>query len=292
MKKILILTIITTVFLVGCSNITNENNTKEVKIGDTTVTVPNDPQKIVSDYYVGELIKLNANLVGADLTYTSSLWGNINNIENVGQSMEKVASLEPDLIITINENLVDQYSEIATTVYLPYGTYNPEELMLKLSEITNTQQEANEWIKLFNSNIDELKDVVDTSESWTILEINGEGAYYYGEHFGRSGYILYDKLGLNSTPKAENDYVRKADSYLNGSIESLSDYVGDNLLFVYPEEIDYTKHQFFNNDVYNSLEAVKNNNVYFVKADDFWFLDPFSLDMQVEILKGIFNEKK
>lgn len=291
MKKIIVI-IIAAFVLVGCSSSKkSESGTKTIEIAGENIEIPSNPQRIVADYYVGELIMLDANLVGADFTYSSTLWGDISDIENVGQSMEAVAGLEPDLIITINEEYVDQYKEIATTVVIPYGTYNPEELVLKLSEITNTEKKADEWADNFNSNIEELKEIVDEEETWTILELNGEGAYFYGEHYGRSGYILYDKLGLKSTQEAEEQYVRKADSYLNATVESMPDLVGDNLILVYPPDVDYTKHHFLTNDVWNSLDAVKQGNVYYVQADDFWYLDPFSLDKQVEVLKEIFNEK-
>lgn len=293
MKRIIIATLLISLFLIGCEVSNAKDN--EVKVYNSEsgdIEIPSNPKAIVADYYVGELIKLDANLVGADLTYSSSLWGNtLEGITDVGQSMEAVAALEPDLIITINESFVDQYKEIAPTVYIPYGKYNPEELMLELSKITNTKEVAKEWIEEFNASIEELQTLVKPDETWTILELNGEDGYFYGEHFGRSGYILYDKLGLSSTQRAEQDYVRKDDSYINATVEVLPDYIGDNLILVTFGEEQYSRHHFLNNDVWNSLEAVANNSVYYVNPDDFWYIDPFSLDVQVEILMEIFSGK-
>ncbi len=289
MKKIL-LTIFTIFILVGCSTGESTNTPKTTIYNSVRgdVEIPSKPQRIVADYYVGELIKLEANLVGADLTYTSSHWGDISNLVNVGQSMEAIAALEPDLIITINEAYIDQYEVIAPTVYVPYGKYNPEELMLELSTITNTSEIASKWLDDFNSKIDELNALIaDKNETWTIMELNGESAYFYGEHYGRAGYIIYNKLDLSSTQKAETEYVRKADSYLNVTVEALPDFIGDNLILVYPDK--YQNHYFLNNDVWDSLDAVKNNNVYYVDANDFWFSDPFSFDIQIEKLKEIFT---
>lgn len=296
MKKIIGIIIAMSLFLIGCggSNV-KDSEVKVYSSENGDVEIPTDPKAIVADYYVGELIKLEANVVGADLTYSSSLWGEtLGGITDVGQSMEAVAALEPDLIITINESFVDQYKEIAPTVYIPYGKYNPEELMLELSKITNTEEVAEKWIEDFNNSIEELQSIVNQDETWTILELNGEDGYFYGEHFGRSGYILYDKLGLSSTQRAEEDYVRKDDSYINATVEVLPDYIGDNLILVTFGEEQYSTHHFLTNDVWKSLDVVANNKVHYVNPDDFWYTDPFSLDVQVELLKEIFsgnNEK-
>ncbi len=306
MKKFkLILIVVCLMILASCANSsgsddnkTNENTkmvTYTSKSGD--VLIPENPQKIVADYYVGELLKLNANVVGANLTYKSSAWSDkIADIKDIGDSIESVYALEPDLIITMNEGLVEQYSEIAPTICIPYGTYNPEELILELSKITNTKDIANEWIEDFNNSILELKDLVKIDETYSIVDTVGQDWYLYGENYGRGGYILYNKLGLNGTEKGETDYIHNKESYLLLSIEAMPEYIDDNLFIMNEDGTDSgsidTFKRYSENDVFKSLGAYKNNNISYFKSEDFWYTDPYSLDLQVSILKEYFNEKK
>ncbi len=290
MKKIVVILSILILFITGCSEAqSNTEATKDVTIGDVSYTIPTDPQKIVADYYVGEIIKLDANLVGADLTYSSTLWGDLSDIQDVGQSMELVASLTPDLIITMNPDLVSQYEVIAPTVLIPYGTYNPEDLLIKLGEITNREDNANQWVESFNDNIDELSTLVDSSQTYTTLELWDDTGYYYGENYGRAGYILYNKLGLKAPEVAEDSYIHIPDSYATATIESLPEYVGDNLILIIPSYVNAEGHPLLENVVYENLDAVKNNHVYTVEGDDFSFADPFSLDKQLEVLTEVFS---
>ena len=255
-----------------------------------TVLIPKNPQRVVADYYVGELIKLEASLVGADLTYKSSAWP-LGDLADVGQSMESVMGLNPDLIITINEEKVPLYEGIAPTIYLPYGSFNPEDLMRELSVITGTEEIAQKWIDDFNEKIDELALLIpDVHERYTIIDVWGGNAYFYGEHFGRGGYILYNKLDLKGTEAAERDYIRKADSYANLAVESLPDYAGNVILLMSNEDPREAGSFFMNNVVWENLPSVISDSVYFLNSADFWFVDPFSLDLQVELLKEIFSE--
>ena len=205
--------------------------------------------------------------------------------------MEAVAALRPDLIITINEDRVEQYSGIAPTVLIPYGTYNPEELIVALADITGTEEIAQRWIDAFNANVEELASLVpDPDQTYTIIDIWGGNAYFYGEHFGRGGYIIYDKLGLRGTEAAEREYIRKADSYASMTVEALPDYAGDVLLVMSDEDPREAGSFFMDNVVWENLPAVRNGNVAYLDSADFWFIDPFSLDLQVEILKDVFRD--
>ncbi len=302
--KRIVLFIVCLLVLVSCGNNNvsesgnnTSTNTKVYSSLGKEVTIPEEPQRIVADYYIGELLKLNANLAGGNFTYKSSAWADkVTNLTDIGDSIEKVYSLQPDLIITMHEDLVEQYSAIAPTVCIPYGIYNPEELIVELSKITNTEPIAEEWITQFNSQIDGLKQIVNTDETLTIVDTVGQDWYLYGQNYGRGGYILYDKLGLKGTVDGETDYIRKPESYLLLSIEALPKYIGDNLFIMNKDgtengSVDTFK-KYSENSVFKDLDAYKNNNIHYLKSEDFWYTDPFSLDYQISILKEYFNEAK
>ncbi len=310
MKKIIAMMIaMMTILVVGCSsgkeqtqgNINAESNgSGETVVYNSVlgnVEIPIEPQRVVADYYVGELLKLEAPLVGADLTYKSSAWvDKIGDIKDIGESIEAVYSLQPDLIITMREDKVEQYSKIAPTVCIPYGTYNPEELIVKLSEIVNRKGVGTDWLVKFNNDIHELNEMVDADETYSIVDTVGEDWYLYGENYGRAGYILYNKLGIKGTESAESDYIHKPDSYMLLTVEAMPKYIGDNLFIM---NTDGTKdgsvatfERYSKNSIFAELSANKNENIYYFKSEDFWYTDPYSLDLQVEILKEFFGEKK
>ncbi len=297
MKKIItIITLLLSLSLVAACGLNNDINEEKKETQNINNDINDNKEiSIVADYYVGELLKLDTNVVGADLTYTSNAWQSEiekRDIVNVGQSMEKVASLKPDLIVTMNEGLVEQYEAIATTLCIPYGTYNPEELMLKLGQELNKEELAIKWINEFNANIDELNKIVsDKSKTITILDIFSSDGYLYGEHYGRAGYIIYNKLGLKGTEKAEEEYIRQPESYLLLSVESMPDYMGDMILLMKSKEMSDLEDKFTTSVVWESLKAVENEDVYYLHSEDFWFVDPYSLDLQVQILGDILNEK-
>ncbi|MDC7240927.1 MAG: ABC transporter substrate-binding protein [Spirochaetales bacterium] len=295
MKKYL-LTALAVLLMVSCGNSRSEETSsaeiRSYSVDGVEYTIPLKPERIVADYYVGELLKLEANLVGADLTYTSSAWEDkLDGVTDIGQSLESVMALQPDLIITMNQGMMEQYKSIAPTVLIPYGLWNPEELIEELSVLTGTEETAEAWLSDFNSRVDELSRLIpDPGEEYTIIDVWGGNAYLYGEHYGRSGYILYNKLGLKGTPDGERDYIRKPDSYLNLSIEALPRYAGDVLLLMSTDN-DASETSFFTETVvWENLPAVQNNRVLTVDSRDFQFSDPFSLDLQLEILTRLFRE--
>ncbi len=309
MKKVIAMIIaIMTILVVGCSN-TNDSQQDNVNsdnektetvvyqsvLGD--VEIPKNPERVVADYYVGELLKIETPLVGADLTYKSSAWADkVVDVVDIGESIETVYSLKPDLIITMREDKVAQFSKIAPTVCIPYGTYNPEELVNELSEIVNKKGVATDWLVKFNGDIADLKEIVDTTETYSIVDTVGDEWYLYGEHYGRAGYILYNKLGIKGTDSGESDYIHKADSYMLLTVEAMPKYIGDNLFIMNTdgtaEGSVSTFERYSQNSIFAELDANKNDNIYYFKSEDFWYTDPFSLDLQVEILKEFFGEKK
>lgn len=277
--KELLLILLSVLIITGCE----KEDTQSVEVKS---------RRVVADYYVGEILMVGAELVGADLTYKSSAWADkLEDVTDIGQSFEAIAGLNPDVIITINQDRVEKYESIAETILIPYGTYNPEELILHLGEILGQTDRAETWIKQFNKNIEELAGLIkDRNETYTIIDIWGGNAYLYGEHYGRGGYIIYNKLGLKGSETGEKDYIRKPDSYANVSIESLPAYVGDRALVMSTGDPKEEGTFFMDNVVWKGLEAVKSNKVTYLNSEDFWFIDPYSLDLQVELLKEVLSE--
>ncbi len=294
MKKILSIVLLFVLVLTGCSSTgdSKSENTMNYETDNGTITYSSNPT-IYADYYVGQLLYLGADVVGADMTYPAETWSSIaeeQGVQNISEDMEAIAGLAPELIITMNQDFYDQYSAIAPTIVIPYGTYDQEEIVSELGTILGKEEEASAWIEEFNSEIDELATLIDNPD-YTVGIAEGWGGttYMYGANYGRGGYILYNKLGLKGTEKAEADYVREENSYITLDGENLTQYAGD-VLFIMDSDDSLSSVQSM--ATYEDLDAVKNDRVIEIDYDTFLYDDPYSLNAQIEELKEIYESEE
>jgi len=71
----------------------------------------------------------------------------------------------------------------------------------------------------------------------------------------------------------------KSDGYLALSTEVLSEYAGDYIIFSKNADED---NSFQQTQVYQQVDAVKNNRVFEADAKTFYFNDPLSMEYQLE----------
>ncbi len=294
MKKILLSIFALMLILTGCANDTSQSSeeTMSYETDNGAIEYPSNPT-IYADYYVGQLLYLGADLVGADMTYPAETWANVaeeQGVENVSGDMEAVAALTPELIITMNADYYDQYSAIAPTILIPYGQYDQEEIVVEMGKIIGKEDEANTWVEEFNQGVDEVKELIDHPEyTLGIAEGWGGTSYMYGANYARGGYILYTKLGLKGTEAAETDYVREDDSYLAVDAENITQYAGDVLFIMNsPESLEAIQSL----PTYDELDAVKNDRVVEIDYDTFLYDDPYSLNAQIDALKEIYGSEE
>lgn len=298
MKKIIIAIVAVAVVMGGFFFASNQTT----KTGDTftyesvngPVEVPTDPQRVVTDYYVGNLLAIGVPVVGADLTYTSPAWTDemLEGITDIGQSTEIVASLEPDLIITFNADAYETYSTIAPTVYIPYGMYNEEEIVLELGKITNHEEEAEAVIDEFHALVAEAEALIDNPElTYSIIEWFNNEPYAYGNKFGRFGYVIYDVLDLKGTTAAEETILVDENSYVVLTLENLADYVGDVLIMSTPGA-EPISNEITESEVFKSTSAYQNDRIYYVDSTLFYHTDMISIKAQFEVMMDIFADDK
>ncbi len=295
MKKLLSIIAAFTLVLAGCSGASNESTTGSMMSYETdmgTIEYVENPT-IYADYYVGQLLYLGGDVIGADMTYPAETWTSVaedKGVTNISGDMEAVAALAPELIVTMNTDFYEQYSAIAPTILIPYGTYNQEDIVIELGKVLGAEDTANTWVEEFNSGIETLKESIDDpSKTIGIVDSWGGAMYMYGANFGRGGYILYDKLGLQGTEAAESEYVREANSYLTVDAESLTNYAGDVLFICAPEEgVEEIKAL----PTYEDLEATQNDQVIVLDYDTFLYDDPYSLNAQIEALEEIYGSEE
>lgn len=290
MKKLLSMLTVLGLILAGCgsgdSEATTSGETMTYEAENGTIEYPSNPT-IYADYYVGQLLYIGADVIGADMTYPAESWAATaeeKGVENISEDMEAITVLAPDLIITMHEDFVEQYEAIAPTIYIPYDAYGPEDLVVELGKITGNEDAANKWVEEFNNSIDDVATEIDHPEYTVgIFDAWGDGMYMYGANFGRGGYLLYQKLGLEGTEQAETDYVHETESYVTVDAESILNYAGD-VTFV----TDSGQETFDNLPTHDDLESVQNDRVFYIDYDTFLYDDPYSLNNQLEALKEIY----
>lgn len=288
MKRILVSLFTLMIILTGCAQDNSTASGEMIATDDLGRKVSYSPDRVYADMYIGELMYLEANLVGADMTRISNTWPqeNINSITNTGGDLEQVASLTPTLIITDNQDLVDQYEMIAPTYYLQYGKEDPIKTLLKIANILGLNNKMSTIEKQFNQAIDTLKNEIDQSDlTYTIIEPSDDGYYLMGDNWARGGFILYDYLNLNGTPQGEADYIRNDPSYLFVDQEQLLNYIGDVAIVVTDEAKPVTDP----NNLYAETNAVKNNNVYYMDINYGKFDDPYALTKQLQFFQQMLS---
>lgn len=275
------------VLLTGCTSGQSETPKEHIyihQLGETKLSKENP--RVVTDYYLGELKKLDVNVVGAKMAFISPLIDKTG-IEEIGDSVEKIVALKPDLIITVNQENYQKYKEIAPTVYLEYGKYNPEDQMREFGKIFNKTEKVEAWITTFNKRVNELKSQLKSEdETYSIMKLWDKQIWVFGDNWGHGGYILYKKFGLKAPTKTTAELLNKKESYANISIENLPQYSGTTMLAMdFKDAPDITSSALF-----QSLPAVQNKKVKYLEANKFLHVDPYSLDNQLELLSGILND--
>src|SRR5699024_7990393 len=135
MKKHTFIVFVMFTILAACSSAMTENigkpddTTEETRMFETVngeIEIPSKPKRIVTDFYGGELLTVGANVVGVEPTAFDHpfIQDKLEETEDIGEpiNIEKVLSLQPDLIVVMYDDHYEQLSEIAPTVYIPYGT--------------------------------------------------------------------------------------------------------------------------------------------------------------------------
>jgi iron complex transport system substrate-binding protein len=207
------------------------------------------------------------------LGYPSYLEGT-DGIENVGTieqpNLEKIAALEPDLILSSrlrHEKIYDQLSEIAPTVFTETTGVTWKENFDLHAEALNKTQKAEQVEEEYEESIDEFEGEMseDPPEVSVVRFLPGDTRIYQKGSF--IGTILED-AGL---PRPESQDVEDF-AILNASQELIPKMGGDVIFTtIYGPENDTTQQNIMSDPLWRKLEAVEQERVYEV-SDDLWML--------------------
>lgn len=291
-------------YMSGCaSRPADESAAEETKVVQTDkgeVEIPAHPQRIVSDYYLGEFLAVDTKPVIAspyalDNPYLADQVEGIEpmNITSAETAQEMIAAAEPDLIVTITEADYEKYSKIAPTVYIEDGKRSDEQLFRYIAQLVGKEKEADEYLRKFHEKVEKTKPEVQQAvgdKTVSIVEVWPQQIYSMGSHFARGGTILYDLWGLKAPETVQKEMVDGDEAYQVVSLEALPDYTGDYILYGVLSDTDPD----FVTDsaIWNNLPAVQAKRVLPYRQVAFMHRDPISLNGQLDELYAFLTGKE
>ncbi|MFC9711040.1 ABC transporter substrate-binding protein [Paenibacillus sp. NPDC056933] len=277
----------------------NSKATRIYKSLSGDVEIPAEPKRIVTDMYVSDLLALGVKPVGAIQYYLENPFyaDQVEGIESIGDrgavSLEKVIALDPDLIITYSDQAeeIESYQKIAPTVVIPYGTFtNVEDEIRGFGELMNKSEEAEAWLKTYDEHIEaaraKVKAVIKPEETFSILEVSDKSYYGYGDNFGRGGQAVYRALELAPLEITKKELMGDT-QWKEISREVVGDYAGDHIFLT----VGGNNKNYQGDSIWQSLPAVKNNQVYELLEDRYWYFDPIAIQGQAEEFADMIVER-
>ncbi|RCX14428.1 iron complex transport system substrate-binding protein [Fontibacillus phaseoli] len=263
--------------------------TKRVDTVFGEVEIPLQPQRIVALDYLSAVVSLGFKPVGApqyfiDNPYLGDKTAGIESVGDWDPSMEKIVALSPDLILTFNndQSAYESYSKIAPTIVVPYNTYkNAHEEIEGLGKMLGREEEAKAWLEEYDRRAEaaraKLNGIIGPEETFTLMSIDEKKMNLFADNYGRGGQAIYNVLQLTPPEIIKNEIF--GDTQVKSlSLEAVNQYAGDHIFLAIPKE----KMGYQGDKIWQSLEAVKNNRVYELDSDRYYYYDPAAVIGQAE----------
>jgi len=251
--------------------------------------IPLKAERVVTDWYYGQLVALGIKPVGTDdYVLKNHPFIEQAGTESIGQSMEKIIELQPDLIISWGSAKYEEFSKIAPTVPLELSG-GPKESIRIFGEILGREAEAEQWITQFDTKVQnarqKVSDTIAADETFTIFNIWKNTLRVYG-FVNMGGYALYEALEVTPAPKVDEVFRDSEEWYQEISFEVIPEFAGDHIILTSydPDGTSTVLKDLEASAVWNSLDAVKNGRVHTIDYNYLYNDDPIAIENQIEIL--------
>ncbi|MBP1991638.1 AraC family transcriptional regulator [Paenibacillus eucommiae] len=266
--------------------------TKVIKTVNGDVEVPLHPTRIVAGEYLGSLIALGVTPVGTSDHHIKNPYFQeyLKDVERIGDgngNVEKILSLEPDLIIMDDfyPELNEQMSKIAPTIVIPYASLKTvHEEVAYFGELLGKEEEGKAWLADYDSRIASAKEsvlkVIPADSTFSVLELSDDKSIMaVGTSFGKGGQPVYNGFGFK--PPADIAAEMADPGWASFSAETLPKYAGDYMILTSDSKsLDELKAD----PIWGSLPAVKNDHVFLWTSDRSGYWDPIAILSQTEEL--------
>lgn len=253
--------------------------------------IPLHPKRIVAGEYLGGLIALGITPIGTSEHHIKNPYFQeyLKDVENIGDgngNVEKILSLNPDLIIMDDfyPELNEQMSKIAPTVVIPYASLKTvHEEVGYFGELLSEEDKAKTWLADYDSRMANAKEsvlkVVPADSTFSIIEWSENSLMAVGTDFGKGGQSIYNGLGFK--PPADIAAEMADPGWASFSAEVLPKYAGDYIILTSDsKKLDELKAD----PIWGALPAVKNDHVFLWTSDRSGYWDPIAILSQTEEL--------
>ncbi|WP_099205385.1 AraC family transcriptional regulator [Scatolibacter rhodanostii] len=266
-----------------------QTGTRVVSTSTGEVEVPVNPQRVVVQYLMGDVVALGITPVGVSDVYDGAAFSDL-----VADSVslgwfpeweeESVMKLDPDLILVIGDENVEKYNKIAPTILIPYDTMTQSERITFMGDVLNRQEEAAKLLSDYASGLEEAKTKLLQAgfDQYTISVFEG-GAdakmSVKGNQYG-TGSIVYKELGIAAPEGVKTNIIDKDSGGEQVSFEVLAQYSGDFIIRnTYEGMADLSE-----DAIWNSLPAVINNRVIEIEFGLSYYPDILSATAQLNYI--------
>lgn len=241
----------------------SETKTVSTQFGD--VTIPVDPKRVASVDYLGTVIALGVEPLGSNNVLLNSpyLKGQLDGVEDIGESFEKLLEMKPDIIIThtTKPEVYEKYSKIAPTVSIASNKFNSvHEEMTYFGEVLSQEAEATEWLKQYDLQTaaakEKIKGHVPEGSTFSVFQEYDGQVFAFGPKSGRGGRNIYQVLGLTAPAAIPQEIMEKV--YSEISIEKLTEYAGDYIVLTSESSLE----QLQQDPIWGSLKAVREGRIF------------------------------
>lgn len=290
------------ILVVGCSKssatsgeLKEAPKTRTVSTVMGNVEVPENPKRIIINYFQGDLLALGIKPLASSFMEGETAF--VNELKDVTVvekwDPEEIMSLEPDLIIVIGEEEYEKFNKIAPTILIPFTEISTEERFNLIAEAVGKQEEAKKVLDDFNNKVEDSKKKLTEAgvinKTFTLVESLGEGSIaVFGNKWGRGGEILYDYLGLKA-PEVIQKEIINGEQYRDVSLEVLPEYCGDYII----QSLWSGDDPFKDSELWKNIKAVKEDKLIKTDGALFYYMDLYSMDKQLDyIVNGILETVK
>ncbi|KRG12573.1 iron-hydroxamate ABC transporter substrate-binding protein [Lederbergia galactosidilytica] len=260
-----------------------EENNKEITLDSEMgeVTIPLNAKKVLAPFHEDALLSIGVTPVAKWAIGTSvqnHLEDQLQTVPNIEWTLplEQVLSYQPDLIILENtmdsyEGTYEDYQKIAPTYVMDEETVNDWQKQLDvfgqlLGKEDVAKQAINDYEKKVAESKTEVQDTIGDETVAAIWVIGGK--YFVFEKDRHSAKVLYSELGVHY-PQFIDELGEAKPQWEALSLEKLSELDADHV-FLLAAEGEEGLDVLENSKVWNSIPAVKNNQVYVLNAADSW----------------------
>jgi len=274
--------------------------TRIVKTVNGDLEIPAEPKRVVAQGYMATLLALGVKPIGAPFWDIESphVQGMTDGIEDIGNidssSIEKILSLQPDLIVTLSNDtqIYEQLSKIAPTVVYTYDTFkDTRDEIREFGKLLGKEEEAEAWVADFNETVKaakaQIQGIIGDDETVTVMGGFDKGLYIYASGVWRGVQAIYSHLELTPPPRVQ-EIIEAGKDLEKVSFELVPEFAGDYIFLDSPQEGLLDRE----GSVWNTLDAVKQNRVFDLDGDYFWPYDPIAIKAQVQKVAEMLSEWK